>query len=96
MVISKSRFQAIKVARNFALTASLASGKSVDFYMLLWVVHWAIENFGLEKTEQTLSEIMVETDFDPENAPAMLRDRLFTNRVEEGVLQDWFERALNN
>jgi len=96
MVVSKSREQAIKLTRNFALTVSLAAGKSLDFYRLLWVVHWAIENYGVEKTEQTLSEIMVESDFDPEDVPALLRDRLFTARIQEDALGDWFERAVNN
>lgn len=96
MVVSKTRAQAIKLTRNFALTISIATGKSLDFYRLLWVVHWAIENYGVEKTEQTLSEIMVDSDFDPENTPVLLRDRLFTTQVEEDTLGDWFERAVNN
>ena len=96
MVVSKTRAQAIKLTRNFALTVSLAVGKSLDFYRLLWVVHWAIENYGVEKTEQTLSEIMVDSDFDPENTPVLLRDRLFTTRIEEDALGDWFERVVNN
>lgn len=78
------------------MTVSTATGKSVDFYMLLWVVHWAIENFGLEKTQETLADIMVDNNFDPENAAVMLRDRLFVHQVEEETLGDWFERAVNN
>ena len=95
MVMSQSRHQAIELTRNFATTVSLARGKPVDFYMVLWVVHWAIENFGLEKTKDTLVDIMLDTDFDPDNVAMLLRDRLFVGKVEDDILGDWFNRAMS-
>jgi hypothetical protein len=94
MVVSQTRHQAIELARNFATTISLATGKPVDFYMLLWVAHWAIENYGLDKTRQALVDIMLDTNFNPDNVAIMLRDRLFTDQVEEDILGDWFKRAI--
>lgn len=96
MISSKSRHQAIELTLNFVKTVSVATGKSMDFYMLLWVTHWAIENFGLEKTQRTLAEILVENNFDPENVPIVLRDRLFVNQVEQETLGDWFKRAMSS
>lgn len=95
MVISKSRHQAIELTRNFVTTVSLATGKPVDFYMVLWVVHWAIENYGMDKTKETLVDIMLDNNFDPENVAVMLRDRLFTEKIEEDILGEWFKRALS-
>lgn len=95
MVVGKTRHQAIELTRNFVSTVSLATGKPMDFYKLLWVIHWAIENFGLEKTQHTLADILVDSDFDPEHTPIVLRDRLFVNRVEQDALEDWFKRAIS-
>lgn len=94
MIASSSRQKAIELTRNFVNTVSLATGKPIDFFMLLWVVHWAIESFGEEKTKQTLVDIMLDTNFAPENAAIMLRDRLFVNKIEEDKLGEWFKKAI--
>ena len=96
MVINSSRQRALELTRNFCDAVSIGAGKPIDFYKMLWIVHWAIEQFGWEKTRDTLETLMVSTEFNPEQAPILLRDTLLKDRVAEDALGEWFVRAIKS
>ncbi len=95
MIINESRQQAIELTRNYAEAINFATGKTVDFYQLLWIMHWAIETHGLHKTRDALESLMLSQDFAPESTPTMLRDYLLSRKEREEHLEEWFNKAMN-
>ena len=89
-----TRQQAIELTRMYAITIFLAHGKPLDFYKILWVVHWAVEHFGREVTEHTLADILLEPDFNPDTMTDRLREHLLEYGLKDGAMRAWFERAL--
>ena len=96
MVIDSSRQQAMELTRSFCDAISIGANQTTDFYKMLWIVHWAIEHYGWKKTRSTLEEIMLTPGFEPVTAPILLRDALLTQQESEGVLGDWFKKAIQN
>ena len=89
-----TRQQAIELTRSYAITIFLAHGKPVDFYKLLWVVHWAIEHYGREKTDQALADILMEPDFDSDTIAARLREHFLEYGMKDSAMGSWFARAM--
>lgn len=96
MVINESRQQAMELTKSFCDAVSIGSGKTIDFYKMLWIVHWAIEQYGWSKTREMLETIMLAPDFEPVNAPLLLRDALLKQAVQEDPLGNWFVKALQS
>jgi hypothetical protein len=94
MVIDTSRQQAIELTRNFCDAISIGGNESPDFYKMLWIVHWAIEQYGWAKTRDTLESIMLSPEFEPAGAPVLLRDTLLEQPAPEDALGTWFTKAL--
>ncbi len=95
MIINESRQRAIELTRNYAEAINFATGKSVDFYQLLWIMHWAIETHGLDKTRDALENIMLSKDFAPDSTPMLLRDYLLTSKDTEDRLEEWFNKSMS-
>lgn len=55
------RQQAFELVREFADTWEQGGNGQVDFYKLLWVTHWAVENFGIDRVRQMLFEVMAQS-----------------------------------
>lgn len=94
MVINESRQQAMDLTRNFCDAVSVGTNQRTDFYKLLWIVHWAIEQYGWSKTRDTLESIMISPEFNPADAPLLLRDALLNHPVPEDALGTWFAKAI--
>lgn len=94
MTINESRQHAIEMTRNYVEVIAFATGKTVDFYQLLWVMHWAIETYGTDKTRQALEDIMLSEDFEPDEMPKALRNLLFNQKIQDGRMEEWFNRAI--
>ncbi len=94
MVIDSTRQQAMELTRNFCEAISAGGNYSPDFYKMLWIVHWAIETYGWSKTRDTLESIMLMPEFEPANAPILLRDTLLAQPKPEDRLGTWFMKAL--
>ncbi len=91
---NETRQQAIGITKNLAELIYMAAGKELDFYQLLWVIHWAIENHGLPQTRKVVEEVMLAPEFKPENMALALRDALIEHRVKEDRLGEWFQKAM--
>ena len=83
------------LARSFCDAVSMGDGNGPDFYKMLWIAHWAIENYGWQKTRQTLEEIMLLPDFKPQRAPTLLRDKLMTRQIYDDCMEEWFKKAIS-
>ncbi|NLN92638.1 MAG: hypothetical protein GX130_04910 [Candidatus Hydrogenedens sp.] len=89
-----SRHIAISMTKSISKIVESATGESLDFYMLLWTVHWAIDYYGVEKTRNKLVEILLDTDFKAQGLATQLRDTLFQEQMDQDALGDWFVKAM--
>ncbi len=95
MVMNESRQQAIQLTRSFCEAVNICEKTSTDFYKMLWIAHWAIENYGWEKTRQAVEDIMVAPNFKPDKAPLLLRDKLLVRKVNDDCMEEWFKKAMS-
>lgn len=91
-----NRHIAISMTKSISRIVESATGQSLDFYMLLWTVHWAIDYYGVEKTRSTLVDMLLETDFKATDLATGLRDTLFQEQMEMDALGDWFSQAMKD
>ena len=94
MVINETRQQALDLTRNFCDAVSVGTRDGPDFYKMLWITHWAIEQFGRRKTRDAMEEIILAPNFEPEKAPDILRDTLLLQQTEHDDLEAWFRKAM--
>lgn len=85
------RERAYELVKDFCETVLQSGGRGVDFYKLLWVADWGVEAFGAEKVRELL-EKMLEESSEYGDAPERLRDRLFTQPMND--IEAWFGRAM--
>lgn len=91
-----TRHIAIAMTRSIAQIIEGATDQQVDFYKLLWNVHWAIDYYGVDKTRSTLIEIVLDADFKADELATRLRDTLFQEQMKEDALGDWFTHAMKD
>lgn len=94
MTLNESRQQAIGLAKNYVVAISATTGKTMDFYRMLWVIHWSIETYGGKKTRDALENLILAPDFEPERAPEQLRDFILTQALDADAFSAWFKRAI--
>ncbi|HOQ89575.1 MAG TPA: hypothetical protein PLO53_03005 [Candidatus Hydrogenedentes bacterium] len=88
------RQQAFDLAREFADTWEQSGREKIDFYKLLWVTHWAIENCGIDRVRQMFTEMMVKPELTTEDPAERLR-LMIMNQTEDNI-GDWFQRAMKS
>lgn len=87
------RQQAFGLVREFADTWEQGGNGQVDFYKLLWVTHWAVENFGIDRVRQMLFEVMAQSSPLTEDPAERLRLKIM--HVNDNI-GEWFKRALKS
>lgn len=96
MSLSDSRQHALFLTKNFVEAISMTTGKKIDFYKMLWIMHWSIDAYGKERTREVLEELILSPGFEPERSPEQLRDLLLKRALEEDAVSAWFKRAIAN
>jgi len=87
------RQQAFELARDFADTWEQGGYGQIDFYKLLWVTHWAVENCGIDRVRQVFSEMITKPGSQSEDPAERLR--LMIMHMNDNI-GEWFKRAMKS
>ena len=87
------RQQAFDLAREFADTWEQGGRGQVDFYKLLWVTHWAVENCGIDRVRQMFTEMIAKPESVTEDPAERLRLMIVNMNDNIG---EWFRRAMKS
>ncbi len=92
MVGQDARQQAFELVKEFTEAYALSGRPGLDFYKLLWVAHWGVENFGAKRVRDMLQQLMENPPDESEDLAERLRDKLF--KFPEDKIAAWFYRAM--
>jgi hypothetical protein len=88
-----TRREAYQIVKQFRADAVWSGNEELDFFKMLWVVHWGVETYGRHAVRKALADIQKDPEVNAANAPGSLRNTLLRSEEQDG-LAAWFYRAL--
>jgi hypothetical protein len=89
---SDARNAAFDLVKDFCETMILAGRADVNYYKLLWVTHWGVEQYGPQRVKRVMKEMLKSLPGDSEDLAENLRDRLFV--LSDDNMSAWFDHAM--
>jgi hypothetical protein len=89
---SDARNAAFDLVKDFCETLILAGRADVNYYKLLWVTHWGVEQYGPQCVKRIMKEMLGSLPADNEDLAENLRDRLLV--LNDHNISAWFNRAM--
>lgn len=90
------RQQALELVNDFTDIWVQSGYGPVDYYKLLWVTHWAVENFGIDRVRQLFIDVITKPGARTEDPAERLRLMMVNARDNIDNIGEWFERAMKS